>query len=372
MASVGEVAAYLDRLYDASLAESWDNVGLIAGDRAETVGGVVVCLDLSAGVLERCCAGEMAVCYHPPIFRPASRVVAGGTAGLVWGAIRRGVSLYSPHTAADASAGGTGDCMAGLLGLRGVRAGGGTVGESGRVKLVVFCPAESTEKVREACCGAGAGVIGEYRSCAFRSRGRGSFEGSERSQPAVGESGRLEFVEEDRLELLVDRSGLGGVLEAMRGVHPYEEPAYDVYPLLAGRPGAMRVGELERRVGLGAFAEQVEAAWSGAGVRARISVAGERGQLVGKVAVVPGAGGGLVDAVLASEAEVLVTGELSHHDARRLVAGGRAAVCVGHGPSEVPFLGVLRSRLLEGFGDLPVRVDAVDSDPFGAQSAGRV
>ncbi len=99
------------------------------------------------------------------------------------------------------------------------------------LKLVVFVPLSHADIVREALGNAGAGKIGNYDFCSFSSRGTGRFRGNDQSNPTIGESGNYESVEEERIEVLVPRTILKEVIEAVKKVHPYEEVAFDVYPL---------------------------------------------------------------------------------------------------------------------------------------------
>ena len=115
---------------------------------------------------------------------------------------------------------------------------------SGERKLVVFTPEESLDAVRDALFAAGAGRIGEYERCSFYSPGTGTFFGSEHASPTVGEAGREERVAELRLEVLYPAAREAPLLEALVAAHPYEEPAFDVYPL-----ANVRLGSLTGRVG---------------------------------------------------------------------------------------------------------------------------
>jgi hypothetical protein len=103
---------------------------------------------------------------------------------------------------------------------------------SSRVKLVWFVPEGSLDDTREAVFRAGGGRIGEYERCSWYASGTGTFIGGESTDPAVGERGREERVPELRVETVVPLDRLGDVVVALRSAHPYEEPAYDVYPLL--------------------------------------------------------------------------------------------------------------------------------------------
>lgn len=99
------------------------------------------------------------------------------------------------------------------------------------VKLVVFVPLTHADIVRSALGEAGAGKMGNYDFCSFSSRGWGRFRGSENANPAVGQKGKLEVVEEEKIEVLVPRAILSGVVAAMKEVHPYEEVAYEIYAI---------------------------------------------------------------------------------------------------------------------------------------------
>ena len=100
------------------------------------------------------------------------------------------------------------------------------------VKIVVFVPLSHAEDVLKTLAEAGAGHIGNYDSCSFSSRGIGRFRGGEGTKPFIGEPGKLEEVEEERIETICPSAILGVVLTAVKKAHPYEEPAIDVYPLL--------------------------------------------------------------------------------------------------------------------------------------------
>ena len=99
-------------------------------------------------------------------------------------------------------------------------------------KLVVFVPAEALDTVRDALFEAGAGRIGDYERCSWYTEGTGTFLGGETTDPTVGEKGREERVPELRLETVFPEERHEDVVAALRRAHPYEEPAFDVYPLL--------------------------------------------------------------------------------------------------------------------------------------------
>ena len=98
-------------------------------------------------------------------------------------------------------------------------------------KLVWFVPREALDTTREAVFAAGGGVIGEYTHCSFYTEGTGTFLGGEGTTPSVGRAGREERVAELRVETVVPEERVDAVVAALRAAHPYEEPAFDLYPL---------------------------------------------------------------------------------------------------------------------------------------------
>jgi hypothetical protein len=99
-------------------------------------------------------------------------------------------------------------------------------------KLVVFLPREALDKVRAALFEAGAGKIGKYEHCSWYAAGTGTFLAGEGTEPAVGQRGKEQRVSELRLETVFPEELQDEVIAALRRTHPYEEPAFDIYPLL--------------------------------------------------------------------------------------------------------------------------------------------
>lgn len=351
------------------LAESWDNVGLLLGDsRSPLKGGVLLTIDLNEVVAEEAVRKKVGavVAYHPPIFAALKRITAGSPRGrAVLRLMGAGVAVYSPHTAIDAAVGGVTEWLLGIAApgaanVRAVRAHAGGAGGSssgGEFKVTVFVPTDPPgviDEVREAMSGAGAGVIGKYASCSFAVPGVGTFFGEEGAAPAVGEAGRLEHVTELRLEMVCPARRLDAVVAAMRGVHPYEEPAFDVVKLegrLDARVGAGRIGEVDGGVTAEEVAKRLRAGLLVRGVApASVVVAMPtemEGERVNKVAVVPGSGGELVGDAVALGCGLFVTGEMKHHEVLAALDMNCGVVLAGHTETERGYLPVLAERLGE-------------------------
>ena len=104
--------------------------------------------------------------------------------------------------------------------------------EVNKVKIFVTVPTENTQEVRNAVCNAGAGIIGEYSYCSTCVKSLGTFIPNDNAKPYIGENNKLEYVEEDKLEVICDIQKAKHVIAELRKVHPYEEPATDIVPLI--------------------------------------------------------------------------------------------------------------------------------------------
>lgn len=361
----------LRRIAPTELAADWDNVGLLVAPRGGRVVRALVSGDLTPAVLDESVGWRagLVVAYHPPIFKTvkALRVGRDSPEGLAAEALQHGVAVYSPHTAWDAADGGMNDALIALCGVESTRPFGyPTPGPGRECKLVTFVPAASVDAVADAMFAAGAGRIGDYTHCSFRIPGQGTFFGTDATNPRVGRRGRLERVEEIRLEAVVPVTRVPEVVEAMRRAHPYEEPAFDIHPLAdhpSIRAGQGRIGELTRPVALGSLARRLATR-----VRANApTLVGDRRAAVRRVLVCAGAAGSLpfeLHGDRCGPGDAIITGEIRHHDALRILRCGASAVALGHWSSERPGVTALARRLAREWPDVDVRLSRTDREPF--------
>ena len=358
---LSELIAAMEKIAPTANAESWDNVGLLAGDPAQAVSKVLLTIDYTSQVAEE---GHQAGCdaviaYHPPIFQPLKRVVAGNP---VFDALRRGVAIYSPHTALDVADGGTNDVLCDLLGLQERSPLKLAETKSSQYKLVTFVPEEQVERVSDAIFQAGAGRIGNYTSCSFRSPGTGTFYGQEGTNPAVGQAGKLEQAQEVRLETVVPLSRVAQVVSALRQSHPYEEPAFDLQQL-AAPPTGVGIGRIGRFPSPTDRSEVIDRLKRELGI-GHLLVAGPTSGSATRAAVCAGACGDLLNDALSQKVDIYVTGEMRHHDALRAASAGMTVVCTLHSNSERITLGRLKQRLQQELSGLQYVLSAADRDPF--------
>lgn len=358
--TIAELMESLERIAPLKHAETWDNVGLIAGDPNWAISGpVVLTIDLTEEVLAEAVSSQasLIIAYHPPIWAALKRISTETAMDrAVLGALRAGIGIYSPHTALDAAPGGVTDWLCDMLSVDGVS--GRTLGDRRALapaidhdprqthKIVTFVPATSVEAVRNALSSVGAGVIGEYTQCSFSLQGAGSFFGADGTSPAVGEAGQLEQVDEVRLEMVCPERSLALAVEMLRQFHPYEEPAFDIYALTAKPRREIGAG---RRITLDHPSTPKDLAArlrTNLGVDAvKLAAAGDAP--VSRIGVCPGAGASLLDSAIAEECEIFVTGEMRHHEALAAVSRGCSILLAGHTNTERGFLPQYASRIEE-------------------------
>jgi len=331
-------------LYPPDLAEDWDNVGLQAGDPGSTVTRVLVSLDPTeeavAQALRRNC--QALLTHHPLILRPLKNITPSDETGrTTLTAIRNNISLIAAHTNLDSAPQGLNDWLAARLGVQDTAVLEETSAEL--VKLVVFVPRDHAESVAEAIFSAGAGHIGKYSHCSFRVAGTGSFLPGDEAQPYLGRRGELEQVDEVRFETILPRRLSGKVLDKMLRAHPYEEVAYDLYPLhnrLQGS-GLGRYGTLSADTTLHEFALQVKEALGISTLR----LVGDPQRTVRKVAVCGGSGASLLGVADRHGVDALVTGDIKYHEARQAEQRGIAVLDAGHFGTEHIVIAGLASAL---------------------------
>jgi hypothetical protein len=215
--------------------------------------------------------------------------------------------------------------------------------------------------VLDALAAAGAGDIGEYSRCAWTTAGTGTFEPGPSSNPSIGAPGERVEVAEQRLEAVFPRRRRADVVAALRGSHPYEEPAFDILELAtwSGPLGIGRIGSLASPASLRDFAMLVAEALPGTAQGVRI--AGDPTASVSRVAVCGGSGDSLLAAVRAAGADVYVTADLRHHPASGIRDqagdGPPYLIDVAHYASEWPWLAGLSNRLEGAMDDIGLKIE---------------
>lgn len=345
MTTVGDVVAAIEGIAPLHWGLPGDRLGLQIGDPSAAVERGVIALDASMGAVRRSveARAKILVCHHPVIWEPLKTLVGDSPTGCkVATLVRNEIAFVAAHTNWDAAMGGINDTLAGRLSLTDVAPFGSSASRE-RLKVSVFVPQESAEPMLDALAAAGAGEIGRYRRCAFAVSGTGTFVGREGTRPTVGEAGRVERVQEVRLEAVLPAARRSAVEGAIRSAHPYEEPAYDFFRL-SDEPELPlgRVGNLEGETRLGDFAGAVDRA-----LETRCLTWGNPDRIVRRVAVCGGAADDEWQAAKAAGADVLVTGEVKQHLGLEAAESDFGIVAAGHYATEHPGCAALRDRLAQ-------------------------
>lgn len=335
------------------LAESWDKTGLHTGEPSQAVTRGLLCIDLTEAVVAQAIKekAQLIVAYHPPVFEPIKRLTPTDwkTRALL-ACVKHDIAIYSPHTSLDAAPDGLNHWLACGLGKGTSRPikphVSATLG-----KLVVFVPTDNADKLRNTLTEAGGGKLGQYSNCTFNVTGQGTFQGSEISSPAIGKPGRLEHVEEVRMEMIFPWESRQHMADLARQHHPYEEPAFDVYPLEAlswpnEMAGQGRIVTLDQTVTLSLLVTRIKKLL---GVKkVDVTPAAGRSKKIRTVGLCAGAGSSLLKD--ASDIDAFFTGEMRYHDVLDASQNGINILLAGHIETEAPYLKVLRQRLAKATG----------------------
>lgn len=352
---IQEVIEYMESWAPAAAALPRDNPGLQVGDPAQDLKNILVTLEVTDRIIEEAIENQanLILTHHPLIFAPFSSLDASsGLGGKIAALLKNEISVYAAHTNLDAAPDGVSVILAGILEINKPRFLSPPAGQWLK-KLVVFVPAEHVDDVRQAMAKAGAGVIGDYTHCSFNIPGSGTFFGTEAASPRVGKKGALERVEEVRLEMILPAWKTVAVLAAMKASHPYEEVAYDLYPLenCDVNFGFGAIGELERSVSL---MELVGTVKRKLGVKT-VGVVEGPAERFSRLAVCGGSGGDLVGDAWRQGADAFITGEMKYH--QYLEYEDRLTIIVaGHYATERVILPVWVKRLQEWLGKEQVSV----------------
>lgn len=342
--NVGELIKQIEDWAPPGAAWEKDNVGLQVGSRGDKLKNILLCLELDEEVLKEAIKKKcnLIFTHHPLIFNPIKNLdfEKSKQAKLIQHLIKQNISLYSAHTNLDFTRDGVSFELAKSLKLKNVTFLEHE--EANQFKIVIFVPAANVEELSEALFSAGGGVIGNYEKCSFRIIGEGTFKGNEDSNPVVGKKGNTEKVEEIRLELIVDSWNLGKIINAIKKYHPYEEPAYDIYPLKNKNTnfGAGAIGELEKELSEKEFLNFVSKSLK----IGRLKYCNGSGKKIKKVAVCGGSGSELLSRAINSGADAFITADIKYH-AYHDAEGKILLIDAGHYETEIGSLNIVKKRI---------------------------
>ena len=310
---VQDVINYLEELSPLAYAEDFDNVGLLVGNKNDTVKGILVTLDTLETVIDEAIENScnLIVSFHPIIFKGLTKLT-GKTyvERVVIKAIKHDISIYAVHTALDNALQGVNDKICEQLGLINRQI---LIPQSGSIKkLTTYIPTNSAENLRIALFEAGAGAIGNYNNCSFNVEGIGTFNGNENSNPIVGEKGITQHEAETKLTVTFAKHLEPKILQALFKVHPYEEVAYEITTLENKNQhiGMGMIGEFKTPMDEASFLDHLKSKMKSPSIRHSSLL----GKPIKKVAVLGGSGSFAIQAAKAAQVDAYITADLKYHD----------------------------------------------------------
>jgi dinuclear metal center YbgI/SA1388 family protein len=364
---ISDILGIINKKFPFSLAENWDNTGFQLGSPSGPAQKIMVALDPLPEVIEQAISAQcqLLITHHPLIFSPLRQITTTTATGkLLLQAADGQLSLISMHTNYDIAAEGLNDILAKRIGLQNIQPLRISRYEE-LVKLVVFVPKEHLSVVRDALF-QHTEPLGNYRNCTISAAGYRTFQPLKGAQPTIGEIGKLETVEEQRLELLVRKERLSKTIRTLLSVHPYEEPAFDCYPLLNETIpyGLGRIGRLAEPLPLKHLADRIICMLGCTAVR----LVGNPSRTVQKVAVCSGSGASLLQEAVRAGADLLLTGDIKYHDAREALMLGITLIDAGHFPTERIMVEAVLSFLETSLAQNNFRAELLaadtETDPF--------
>lgn len=362
-----EVIQLFEEFSPKKYAVEGDKIGLQIGTLNKPVQRLMIALDVTDKVIVEAINKnvDLIIAHHPPIFRPLKHIQTDSPYGqIIEKAIKHDIAIYAAHTNLDVAEGGVNDLLANALQLENQEVLSTTYTDPLK-KLVVYVPLAQADQVRIAIGSAGAGHIGNYSHCTYNSKGIGTFLPQEGANPVIGQVGILEEVEEVKIETIFPASKQKEVIKAMLKAHPYEEVAFDVYPLenKGKEYGLGRIGLLHKEMTLEEFASFVKEQLGVAGLR----VVGEPDQKIKKVAVLGGDGNKYVSTAKFRGADVFVTGDVYYHVAHDAMMMGLSIVDPGHHIEQIMKKGVsefLSQKSAARKWEIQIFPSELNTDPF--------
>jgi dinuclear metal center YbgI/SA1388 family protein len=358
---IKEITSCLEIIAPLRLQESYDNSGLIIGNPEGEIKKALITLDVTEEVIDEAISQkcQLIIAHHPLIFGSLRKISEDDITGkCIIKAIKNSISIYVIHTNFDNVIGGVNTALCKKIGLKNCR----ILRPKKNIlkKLVTFCPDKQAEKVRKALFDAGAGHIGNYDCCSYNTNGFGTFRALENTNPFVGEAFKLHKENEVRIETIFPGYMENKLLSALFKSHPYEEVAYDIYPLenSFSSVGEGMVGELEKEADLNDFLKKLK-------IKLKIPVIKHNalsGIRIKKVAVCGGSGSFLANDALAAGADIFLTSDIKYHqyfDHRNSLI----IADIGHYESEQFSKEILYESLIKKFPKFAVLISDLVTNP---------
>jgi dinuclear metal center YbgI/SA1388 family protein len=358
---IADIINHLEQIAPPSLQESYDNSGLLVGEKTTKISGLLISLDcieatVNEAIAQKC---NLIIAHHPIVFSGLKRFNnANYVQRTVQLAIKNDIAIYAIHTNLDnVYANGVNGKIAEKLGLVNTQVLVPKAGDL--IKLVTYCPLANEEQIKEALFAAGAGHIGHYSECSFTTPGSGTFKGEHGSNPVIGKRGTRHIEPEVKIEVIICKHQMDSVLSALKSAHPYEEVAYEIYPTLNvdQNIGSGMLGELATSMNGAEFLSHLKSSMELQVIKHTVF-----NNLIKTVAICGGSGKFLLDNAKGSGANVYVTSDFKYHE--YFDAENNLMICdIGHYESEKFTIDLLYDILSKKFTTFAVLKTRLDTNP---------
>ena len=359
---VKDVTNYLETIAPRAYQESYDNAGLLTGEYAMEVNGILITLDCIEEVVDEAIAKNcnLIIAHHPIIFKGLKKLTSGNyIERTIIKAIKNNIAIYAIHTNLDNVHTGVNKKIADKIGLKNLKV---LVPKTDTLtKLVAFIPNDHVEVVMKALHQAGAGQIGNYKNCSFRQDGIGTFLPNERANPTIGKANEQEFVKETRVEVIFPTYLEQNIIGTLRKNHPYEEVAYYINTLSNDNQevGSGMIGELKAELEPIEFLKRLK-------LNMNLSVIRHTGLLnkkVKKVAICGGSGSFLLSSAIRAGADFFISADFKYHEF--FDADNKITIAdIGHYESEIFTKELLGELLKEKFPTFALNFSTTNTNPI--------
>jgi dinuclear metal center YbgI/SA1388 family protein len=359
---INDIINLLEEFAPLQLQETYDNSGLITGNREAEAKGVLCTLDVTEDVIEEAIRlnANVIISHHPFLFQSIKSVTGKNSVErILINAIKNDICIYSVHTNLDNTFNGVNKIICDKIGL--IEQKILQPLSNHLFKIITFVPVNEADKVRDALFKAGAGHIGNYDNCSYNTEGLGSFRGGENTNPFVGEKGEIHFENEIRIETIVPKTLLNKTIKALIEVHPYEEAAYDIFPLENeySLAGAGMTGRLSLPLKPAEFLKLLKTVFK----TSVIKYSGNDEKVIETVAICGGSGSFLLTEAIKQGANAFVTGDVKYH--QFFDAEKKLLYCdIGHYESEQFTKEIFYSILTKKFSTFAVHLSQVVTSPI--------
>lgn len=359
---VQNIISELETVAPLAYQESYDNVGLLVGNRTDAVEKVLITLDVTEAVVREAiaCGANLIVSHHPLIFRPLKSINNSTEIGrCITLALQNNIAIYACHTNIDSVANGVNAMICDKIGLQNKKILSPRA--NCLTKLVTFVPKNHLETVQKALFEAGAGCIGNYDKCSFFTNGTGTYRANENANPFIGEKGEFHHENETRIEVVFPNEKTNIVVANLLENHPYEEVAYDLFPIKNTFPlvGDGMVGDLPSPEKTTEFLKRVKETF-GCGVIRHTKIIKEA---ISKVAVCGGSGSFLINEAIRTKADVFITADVKYHEffnaENKLILAD-----IGHYESEQFTKELFYDLLKKKFYNFAIQISKVNTNPI--------